>query len=112
MIDALLDLPPHLQERLASALDSGLLVPPYTEASLRSVIGAQRAFTNIIDELLELEHLGISGLTAAAWLRTVKEAASRIPRPNLVWSGPEVPGVPARDTRRVYEQLSLQFVYT
>ena len=25
--------------------------------------------------------------------------------PELVWSGPEVPGVPARDTRRVYEEL-------
>ena len=25
--------------------------------------------------------------------------------PDLVWSGPEVPGVQARDTRRVYEEL-------
>ncbi len=30
---------------------------------------------------------------------------SRAPRPDLVWSGPEVPGLHARDTRRVYEEL-------
>jgi hypothetical protein len=28
-----------------------------------------------------------------------------LPRPDLVWSGPEVPGLHARDTRRVYEEL-------
>ena len=27
------------------------------------------------------------------------------PRPDLVWSGPEVPGLHALDTRRVYEEL-------
>lgn len=30
---------------------------------------------------------------------------SRVPAPDLVWSGPEVPGLHARDTRRVYEEL-------
>jgi len=30
---------------------------------------------------------------------------NRVPRPDLVWSGPEVPGLHARDTRRVYEEL-------
>ena len=28
-----------------------------------------------------------------------------VPKPDLVWSGSEVPGVHARDTRRVYEEL-------
>jgi phosphatidylserine/phosphatidylglycerophosphate/cardiolipin synthase-like enzyme len=28
-----------------------------------------------------------------------------MPRPDLVWSGPEVPGLHARDTRRVFEEL-------
>ena len=28
-----------------------------------------------------------------------------MPQPDLVWSGPEVPGLHARDTRRVYEEL-------
>ena len=41
----------------------------------------------------------------AAWLRTIERAAARTPKPDLVWSGPEVPGLHARDTRRVYEEL-------
>lgn len=32
-------------------------------------------------------------------------AAARTPNTDLVWSGPEVPGLHARDTRRVYEEL-------
>src|SRR5581483_3867631 len=51
------------------------------------------------------DRLGISGPAAAMWLRSVAKAASRSPRPDLVWSGPEVPGLHARDTRRVYEEL-------
>ena len=47
----------------------------------------------------------MSGPAAAAWIRTVDEATSRTPRPDLVWSGPEVPGLHARDTRRVFEEL-------
>ena len=38
-------------------------------------------------------------------MRTVEEVTSRTPQPDLVWSGPEVPGLHARDTRRVYEEL-------
>jgi hypothetical protein len=55
--------------------------------------------------LVELGWLGISGPAAAAWLRTVERAAGRIRKPDLVWSGPEAPGLHARDTRRVYEEL-------
>jgi len=32
-------------------------------------------------------------------------AVADMPHPDLVWSGPEVPGLHARDTRRVYEEL-------
>jgi phosphatidylserine/phosphatidylglycerophosphate/cardiolipin synthase-like enzyme len=52
-----------------------------------------------------MDRLGVSGTAAAAWLKTVEDATSRVPRPDLVWSGPEVPGLHARDTRRVYEEL-------
>ncbi len=105
MIDALLDLPDHLCKRLASALDSGFLAPPYSTATLRSVLGIQEGDEEVVGALLELERLGVSGPAAAAWIRTVEEAISRTPRPDLVWSGPEVPGLHARDTRRVYEEL-------
>ena len=105
MIDALLDLPHHLRKRLASALDAGLLAPPHSAATLRSVLGLRDGGEDVVEAVLELERLGISGPAAAAWIRTVEEATSRTPRPDLVWSGPEVPGLHARDTRRVYEEL-------
>lgn len=105
MIAALRDLPSHLRKRVASALRSGLITTPYSAASLRSVLGMQAGGDGLVGALLELERLGISGPAAAAWIRTVDEAASRTPRPDLVWSGPEVPGLHARDTRRVFEEL-------
>lgn len=105
MIKSLLDLPDHLRKRLASALDSELLAPPYSTATLRSALGMQEDPETVVEALLELEKLGVSGPAAAAWIRTVENVSSRAPRPDLVWSGPEVPGLHARDTRRVFEEL-------
>jgi len=105
MIEALRDLPSHLRKRLVSALQTGILTAPYSANSLRSVLGTQEGVDGITGALLDLERLGISGPAAAAWIRTVDEATSRTPRPDLVWSGPEVPGLHARDTRRVFEEL-------
>ncbi len=105
MSTPLLDLPPHLRARLASALESGLLGPSPTLASLRSVLGNREDAEDLAASLLELGRLGISGPAAAAWLRTLERATARTRKPDLVWSGPEVPGLHARDTRRVYEEL-------
>jgi phosphatidylserine/phosphatidylglycerophosphate/cardiolipin synthase-like enzyme len=105
MIDALLDLPSHLRDRLESALESGLLGPSPSTASLRSVLGNREDLEGLVAALLELAQLGVTGPAAAAWLRAIARTASRTPKPDLVWSGPEVPGLHARDTRRVYEEL-------
>jgi phosphatidylserine/phosphatidylglycerophosphate/cardiolipin synthase-like enzyme len=105
VIDALLDLPSHLRERLASALETGLLGSAPTLTILGSVLGRREGGEELFASLLELGRLGISGPVAAAWLRTIAQAVTRTPRPDLVWSGPEVPGLHARDTRRVYEEL-------
>ncbi len=105
MIDALLDVPSHLRERLASALKSGLITAPYSAASLRSVLARAEGIDAVLAALLELDHLGISGPAAAEWIRAIERAQARTPRPDLVWSGPEVAGLHARDTRRVYEEL-------
>jgi phosphatidylserine/phosphatidylglycerophosphate/cardiolipin synthase-like enzyme len=105
MIDVLLDLPSHLRDRLVSALESGLLSPSPSAASLRSVLGYREGGEDFVAALQELGRLGISGPAAAAWLRAVARATARAPKPDLVWSGPEVPGLHARDTRRVYEEL-------
>lgn len=105
MIDALLRLPSHLRQRLASALESGLLVPPLSVASLRSTLGLSGEVEEIAGVVSELEALDVSGKAAGAWIRTIERAAARVRGPELVWSGPEVPGLHARDTRRVYEEL-------
>jgi phosphatidylserine/phosphatidylglycerophosphate/cardiolipin synthase-like enzyme len=100
-----LDLPPHLQERLAAALESGRLSAPYRAASLRAALGLTEDREAICDGLEELDRLGMTGPAVASWIRTLSAAVGRIRRPDLVWSGPEVPGLHARDTRRVFEEL-------
>jgi phosphatidylserine/phosphatidylglycerophosphate/cardiolipin synthase-like enzyme len=104
VIDAVLAIPPHLRERLANALESGLLAPPLSATSLRSALGI-REVESLLGAIGELERLGLSGAATAAWIRTLERAVARTRKPDLVWSGPEVPGLHARDTRRVYEEL-------
>src|SRR5215472_5973907 len=105
MTDALLDLPPNLCDRLVNALESGLLGASPTLAALRSVLGNRADEETLAASLRELGRLGISGPAAAVWLRTAERAAATRRKPDLVWSGSEVPGLHARDTRRVYEEL-------
>lgn len=105
MIDTIPNLPTYLRERLAHALQSGLLAAPYSPTSVRSVLGNTDAGEKVVADLLELEQLGISGKAAAAWIRTIEKVSSQVSTPDLVWSGPEIAGLHARDTRRVYEQL-------
>jgi phosphatidylserine/phosphatidylglycerophosphate/cardiolipin synthase-like enzyme len=105
MIGAILHLPAHMRKRLAAALESGLLATSCSLASLRSVLGLGEGGEDIMSALGDLQRMGISGLASAALIRTFEEAVSRTPKPDLVWSGPEVPGLHARDTRRVYEEL-------
>ena len=59
----------------------------------------------VVAGLIELGQLGVKGPAAGAWLRAIARVAARAPKPDLVWTGPEVPGLYARDTRRVYEEL-------
>mgnify|MGYP005854471139 CR=1 FL=1 len=106
MIEGLLELPPHLSDRLADGLDTGLLGnSPYSSAALRSILGGAAEIDAVRKALNGLDELGISGGAAAAWIRTVTQATSRAPRWDLVWSGPDVPGLHARSTKRVYEEL-------
>jgi len=105
MIDALLAVPSHLRERLACALESGLLPGVPSAAALRSVVGTLGETDAVVQVLAEFGRLGVSGPAAAAWLRAMNKERASAPQTDLVWSGPEVPGLHARDTRRVYEEL-------
>ena len=105
MTNRLIDLPIHIRKRLVSALETGLLSPPYSVIALQSAIGRGESAEDILAGLSELERLGVSGTAAANWLRSLDEILSRTLKPDLIWSGPEVPGIYARDTRRVYEEL-------
>ncbi len=105
MTEALLTLPTHLRRRLVQALESGTLTTRCTEVALRSELGLRQGGSDIVAALAELERLGVTGPAAAAWVRALEQTALSAPRPDLVWSGPTVPGVHARQTRQVYEQL-------
>ena len=103
--DGILALPPHLRNRLAAALEAGLITPASSAATLRATLGLREGGEDVLADLGGLEGLGVSGRAAAAWVRTLERADTRSPRADLVWSGPEVPGVPARDTARVFEEI-------
>jgi phosphatidylserine/phosphatidylglycerophosphate/cardiolipin synthase-like enzyme len=105
MSDALLDLPMHLRQRLASALRSGLLGPPYAVTPVRSVVNAGGASQAISEALAALDKRGVTAPAIAELLGIADRVAARAPRLDLVWSGPTVAGLHARNTRRVYEEL-------
>ncbi len=105
MTDALFALAPYQRQRLCKAMDSGLIRSPVTALMLRSVLGDVLEVDSVRLALQELEGLGIVGSGAAAWIRMSEVIEQRTAKPDLVWSGPEVPGVHARDTRQVFEEL-------
>lgn len=105
MIQALHDLPSHVRRRLSAALETGTLGAPYSLTALGTVLGRREGGEAVAGALVELERMGIAGAAAAAWIRTLDAIDSRMSKPDLVWSGPEVPGLHARDTRQVYEEL-------
>ena len=105
MIEAILDLPSHVRERLAVALETGLLSGSATPVALQSVLGSTESLSPVSKALREFASFTLSGTAIAAWIRSPGKAQARSPRADLVWSGPEVAGVHARATRRVYEEL-------
>ena len=104
VIDTLLDIPSHVRGRLASALESGLLAPPWTAMAIRAAVGGG-CEEPILHVLREWDRLGVSPVAGAAWLKSLRLAVARTSAPDFVWTGPEVAGLHARDTRRVYEEL-------
>ena len=104
-MDRLLDLPTHVRRRLASALELGALPVPSSPLMLQSEVGLTNGAEEVASALEDLAGQGISGQSVAHMLRAFDHATSRAPAPDIVWSGPPVQGLHARDTRRVYEEL-------
>ena len=98
-------LPVHLRKRLADAYETGALPDVPSPLALRSVLGMQTGTDELVADLTELGSIGITGRAVSAWVRSLDQAVGGAPALDLVWSGPEVPGLHARDTRRVYEEL-------
>ena len=106
VVEALIELPAHLRNSLATALETGLLRlgsnPTAVRANL-SLRGGQEQ--HVLSLLAEWRQLGICEAAAAIWLRSLDRLTSTFTYPDFVWSGPEVPGLHARDTRRVYDEV-------
>ena len=103
--DSILALPQHLRGRLAAALDGGTLDASSSIAVMRTTLGVRQGAEGVQADLAALERMGIAGPAAAAWIRTLDRATAKSLNPDLVWSGPKVPGVPARDTPKVFDEL-------
>lgn len=105
MIDELLAVPPYIRERLACALEVGLIDGEPSEAAIRSVAGSSAYAGPIMQILAEFRRFGLSSKVASTWLRSMNKEHTCASQTDLVWSGPEVAGLHARDTRQVYEEL-------
>lgn len=105
MTAAALTLPAHTRQRLIRALRTGTVAPPYAELAIRAAVGTDVDAEAICDELSALDHQGIGGAAVAFALELVADAAASVHRPDLVWSGEEVPGLHARKTRQVFDEL-------
>ena len=103
MTDALASLPGHLRKRLAQALATGQMAAPCSPSTLQMVLG--HGTPEVLAALERLAVLGVADEAAAQWIHALDQSMGTTPAPDLVWSGPEVPGVPARDTRAVYDEL-------
>lgn len=82
-----------------------MLTSPYSELAVRTALGADGEPGQIRAELEMLERRGVPGPAVAFALELATDATVAISRPDLVWSGEEVPGLHARKTRQVFDEL-------
>lgn len=101
----LLDLPSYQRQKLVTALRTKALAPPYLDIAVGAAIGPGTGAAAVAEELRALDAQGIGGAAVAYALTLAGEASASIHRPDLVWSGATVPGVHARKTRQVFDEL-------
>jgi phosphatidylserine/phosphatidylglycerophosphate/cardiolipin synthase-like enzyme len=105
VIQPLLGLSRHVGRRLVGALAAGELGAPYPESALVACLGEEGAAPEIAAALRSLDQAGVDAMAIAAILKATEEMDHDSSTTDLVWSGPEIAGLHARDTRRVYEEL-------
>jgi phosphatidylserine/phosphatidylglycerophosphate/cardiolipin synthase-like enzyme len=105
VIEPLIELAPNLRERLIEALRSEILSAPYTEPGVSNAIGVADGAGELANALASLEARGLGADAVIFALGLAKQAVADVPRPDLVWSGAEIKGLHARDTRQVFEEL-------
>ncbi len=93
---------------LAEALDAGRVLPPFSNFSLDQ-IGVNVKGDAVLEELNRLCMEGMKPAHVAFLLRALaseREEAQRLREGiELVWTGPDVPGAPSRDTYVVVREL-------
>src|SRR4051812_19660759 len=86
---------------LAAALRSGRLVAPFTDVTARRFCGAERA-ASIAAHLQCLHDDGMRPAHLALLAEAIARTRVRLPSADdlvdLVWTGPETPGLANRDT--------------
>ncbi|HEY0712060.1 MAG TPA: DISARM system phospholipase D-like protein DrmC, partial [Polyangia bacterium] len=75
------------------------------DIAVGAAIGTEVDVAAIAEELRALEAQGVGGSAVAYALMLADEANASVHRPDLVWSGATVPGVHARKTRQVFDEL-------
>ena len=105
MIEAVLSLSPPLRRRLADALETGLLAPPFTPVAIRATLGRIDCHDDLIVALSECARAGASGPLAAAWIKSLDKVSADVIPASLVWTGPAVMGLHSRSTKQVFEEL-------
>lgn len=98
-------LPSYLRKQLAQALRSGSLRPPYSEFAIKAAMSSVEDSGKVTQLLSGLDNTGVGPEGIAFGLQCFDEGASINPLPELAWTGPKVPGLHARATRKVYEEL-------
>jgi hypothetical protein len=105
MTEGLRRLPADELRRLAGAMRSGRLGPPYTGLAVRQLVGAHRA-EDVAGALAAFDADGMTPRHVALVLDAIADAAaSPGSAVTLVVSGPEVPRIPVRDTGAVVREL-------
>ena len=105
MNDLLLDLPSDVRIKLIAALESGYLDLQPSVTQLRAALGRVEQADALVEALGALNALGMSPRGAAVALQAIDRVAARQRKPDLVLSGLQIPGVFARDTLMVFDEL-------